>query len=44
MRFRFLFFMFGILAFMLGACGNQEEATFTPADDQLTFLFFYTDG
>lgn len=44
MRFRFLFFILGILAFALGACGNQEDILFTPAEDRLTFLFFYTDG
>ena len=44
MRFRFLFALIGILAFLLGACGEQENTLFSPAEDRLTFLFFYTDG
>lgn len=44
MRFRFLFFVLGMVAFVLGACGSQDDTSFTPAEDRLTFLFFYTDG
>ncbi len=44
MRFRFLFAIFGIMAFLLGACGEKNNTLFAPAQDRLTFLFFYTDG
>ncbi len=44
MRFRFLFAIFGVLAFLLGACGEQSNTLFTPAQDRLTGLCFYTDG
>lgn len=44
MRFRFLFAIIGIMAFLLGACAEQSSTLFTPAQDRLTFLFFHTDG
>ncbi len=44
MRFRFLFAIIGVFVFLLSACGVQSNTLFTPAQDRLTFLFFYTDG
>jgi hypothetical protein len=44
MRFRWFFFLMGLLAILLGACSGNGAPAVTPAADKLTFLFFYTEG
>ena len=43
MRFRLLVGIVGLMAILLGACA-EEKSALAPAEDRLTFLFFYTDG
>lgn len=38
------YFLLGLLAVIITACGGQPESGITPAPDKLTFLFFYTDN
>lgn len=33
-----------VLTALLSACGPGPDNPVTPAVDQLTFIFFYTDG
>jgi hypothetical protein len=33
-----------LAALILSACGSSNNVQIVPADDKLTFLFFYTDG
>ena len=44
MLFRWVFFILGLLALLLGACSWNAPPPVTPAADKLTFLFFYTKG
>jgi len=44
LRFRYLFLFVGLTAILLGACSDSDTPQITPADNKLTFLFFYTDG
>lgn len=40
----YTFMLFGVLGVFISACGSTPELLVTPDPDQLTFLFFYTDG
>jgi hypothetical protein len=39
-----MFLLIGLMTILLGACSSSDTQQITPADDKLTFLFFYTDG
>jgi hypothetical protein len=39
-----LVFLLSFLALLATACGGAPNSGVIPAQDKLTFLFFYTDG
>ena len=44
MRTIWMFLIFSLTAWLLGACGSSQGIPIAPAEDRLTFLFFYIDG
>jgi hypothetical protein len=44
MRKFLLVLMLGITAILISACGNSDNGLVAPDPDQMTFMFFYTDG
>jgi hypothetical protein len=44
MRKFLLVLMLGVTAILISACGSSAEVLVTPDPDQLTFMFFYTEG
>lgn len=44
MRMRALLFLMGLLALTLSGCSGDQVSPITPAVDNATFLFFFTEG
>jgi hypothetical protein len=44
MRKFLLVLMLGVTAILISACSSSTDVLVTPDPDQLSFMFFYTDG
>lgn len=44
MRVRWLVLFAGLLGLALSGCSGEQTSPITPAQDKLTFVFFFTEG
>jgi len=44
MRKYLLVLLLGVTAILISACGISTDVLVTPDPDQLSFMFFYTEG
>ena len=44
MRYRYLFLLTVLVTLLISACGGSQSPPITPAQDRLTFLYFFING